>query len=186
MDVHYQAGTSIQYIDRIQHIYSNFATNDEELAFAKSVEEQAEMIEVAVDESEETQVTVSTAQAVYHFRTFRTDYIGHASRTLVDLFEHFRVLLPIEFIVANRAMTIYLTGNKVVVGEAEYPIEVRDGLYQLVEPVQWMISSTVLDVIVRLAKEYQISYEEVVESAIRLISEPQPPQHTSLSSTSPE
>lgn len=184
MDANQQTGINIQYIDRIQHMYSNFATNDEELAFAKSVEEQAEMIEVAVvDESRESEVTVSTAQAIYHFRTFRTDYIGHASRTLVDLFAHFRICLPIEFIVANREMTIYLTGNKVVVGETEYPIEVRDGQYQLVEPVQWMISSSILDVIVQLAEEYQISFEEVVESAIRLISEPQPPQQTSLAST---
>lgn len=142
------------------------------------------MIEVAVvDESEGSEVTVSTAQAIYHFRTFRTDYIGHASRTLVDLFAHFRICLPIEFIVSNREMTIYLTGNKVVVGETEYPIEAREGQYQLVEPVQWMISSSILDVIVQLAEEYQISFEEVVESAIRLISEPQPPQQTSLAST---
>ncbi|WP_054967148.1 hypothetical protein [Alicyclobacillus ferrooxydans] len=183
MELSHQAGVDIQYIDRIQHIFSNFTTNDEELTFARSVMEQAEMIEVAVEESGETQVTVSTAQAIYHFHTFRTDYIGHASRTLVDLFEHFGVCLPIEFLVANRVMAIYLTGNKVVVGETEYPIEVREGQYQLVEPVQWMISSSILDVIVRLADEYQISYEEVVESAIRLIGESQPPQDVPLSST---
>ncbi|MCF8563981.1 hypothetical protein LLE49_04425 [Alicyclobacillus tolerans] len=170
-------GVDIQYMDRIRHVFSAFRTNDEELAYAESITDEAETIEIITDESHETQVIVSTAQSVLHFRTFRTDYIGHASRTLVALLEHFRVRLPIEFIVTNHDMIIYLTGNKVVVGNSEYPIEVRDDVYELVEPVTWMISSTILDVIMRLADEYQISHEEVVESAIRLIGETQPPMN---------
>jgi len=168
-------GVDIQYIDRIRHVCSEFRTNDEELAYAESITDEAETIEIITDETGETQVIVSTAQSVLHFRTFRTDYIGHASRTLVALLEHFRLRLPIEFMVTNHDMTIYLTGNKVVVEESEYPIEIRDDVYELVEPVAWMISSTILDVIIRLAAKYQISHEEVVESAIRLIGETQPP-----------
>lgn len=170
-------GVDIQYIDRIKHVYSEFRTNDEELAYAESVTDGAETIEIVTDESGETQVIICTAQSVLHFRTFRTDYIGHASRTLVGLLEHFRVRLPIEFVVTNHDMTIYLNGNKVVVEETEYPIEVRDDVYELVEPVAWMISSTILDMIIRLADQYQISHEEVVESAIRLIGETQPPMN---------
>jgi len=160
----------IEYVDRIKHVYSEYRTNDEELNFAQTVTESAETIVIKTD-AEETGVIVFTEQAVYHFRTFRADYLGHASRTLVSLLYHFRINVPIEFILSHQSLTIYLSGNKIVAGEEEYPIELRENLFEMVEPVQWMMSSTVLDMVIRLANDYEIEPIEVVESAIKLIAE---------------
>lgn len=162
----------VDFVERIRHVYSQYRTNDEELNFAESILEPAETIEITADlESETTKVTVSTEQAVYHFRTFRSDYIGHGSRTLVSMLQHFRVVLPLEFLVAHKSLTVYLTGNKIVAQDTEYPIDLREDYYEMVEPVEWMMSSSVLDVVLRLANEYQVQPVEIAESAMKLIAE---------------
>ncbi|SDW94219.1 hypothetical protein SAMN04489725_1236 [Alicyclobacillus hesperidum] len=155
----------VEYVDRVKHVYSEYRTNDEELAYALTIEEEAESIDVTTKDGV-TNVTVFTQQAVYHFGTFRADYIGHASRALVELLQHFRVNLPIEFVVAHQTFHVYLTGEKIVAGEREYPIAPRNEGYELVESVEWMMASSVLDVVLRLAAEYEATPEEIVESAI--------------------
>lgn len=163
---------TVEYLERIKHVHSHFRTNDEELAFARTIEEVAETIQVTPFEEEHTEVAVYTAQGVYHFATFRTQYMGHASRTLIELLEHFHVRLPMEFVIDHQGFTIYLDGHKVVTKRSEYVIEPRDGFFELVEPVEWMISTGVLNLIEQMAEAYQISPVEVVENAVRLIAEP--------------
>ncbi|WP_051663150.1 hypothetical protein [Alicyclobacillus macrosporangiidus] len=155
----------VQYIDRVKHVFSHYRTNDDELSYAQTIDEEAETIEVSTTDGTTT-VTVFTTQAVYHFGTFRADYIGHASRALVELLRHFRVNLPIEYVTAHQTFTVYLNGQKVVAGEREYPIAARSGVFELVEPVEWQISSAVLDTILRLAEEYNVTPVEIVESAV--------------------
>jgi len=155
----------VEYVDRVKHVWSEYRTNDEELAFALGIEEEAESVDVSTKDGV-TNVTVFTTEAIYHFCTFRADYVGHASRALVQLLQHFRVNLPIDFIVAHQTFHVYLKGGKIVAGEKEYPIAERSEGYELVEPVEWMIASSVLDVVLRLAEEYEVTPEQIVESAV--------------------
>lgn len=158
------ANIEVQYIDRVKHTYSHQRTNDDDLAYAKTIADEAESI-VIQSKDDATTVTVETVQGVYHFSTFRADYVGHASRNLVKLLEHFRVSLPLEFLVAHKSLTIYLTGQKIIIGETEYKIELRNTHFELVEPVEWLISSAILDVVYRLADKYKVQPVEFVESA---------------------
>ncbi|GMA59484.1 hypothetical protein GCM10025858_39880 [Alicyclobacillus sacchari] len=101
----------VEYVDRVKHVWSEYRTNDEELAFALGIEEEAESVDVSTKDGA-TNVTVFTTEAVYHFGTFRADYVGHASRSLVELLKHFRINLPIEYVVAHQTFHIYLTAGK--------------------------------------------------------------------------
>lgn len=176
------------YVERVRHVRSDYRTNDEELVFAKSIPGEADMIEVitTVDDKETaTQVNVYTEQAVYHFQTFRADYIGHASRTLVDLLLHFKVSLPIEFVVNHKTFTVYLKGSKIVVGEAvggsdkepsedeeqpmgdnEFPIAFRNGVFCLVIYFEEFLSASVAESLSYLAEYYNMSPIEVIENAV--------------------
>ncbi|MFX4303685.1 hypothetical protein ACOJUR_15695 [Alicyclobacillus tolerans] len=156
----------ITYIDRVKHVTSEHRTVNEALSFAQTIEEKAEQIRI-LTANEHTEVTVYTEAAIYHFDQFRADYVGHASKALLSLLEHFGVYLPMTYLTAHQSMDIYLQGNKIVTAEEkEYPIARRGGLYELVEPVQWMISSEVLDTIYQLAQTYDLSPVELVESAV--------------------
>ena len=167
----------VVYKDRVKNVYSRHRTNDEELDFARTIEEDAETILVATDaEREVTDVQVSTVHAVYHFRTFHTHYAGHASRTLVELMNHFKVSLPLDFVMDYRTFTIYLTGNKVVAhenmaDEEEFTIAIRDGVYELVERVEWDVRSNLLSQIFSWSELYQVEPVEIVEQAITLIAD---------------
>ena len=160
----------VQFIDRIKHTFSHHRTNDEELAYALTLQEAAERIEVKTA-NDATTVEVYTDQGVYHFDTFRADYVGHASRTLVQVLEHFGVRLPISFVTSHQTFSVYM-GTKVVAqkGEKEYPIALRGELYELVEPIpsDWLISSAILDVLAELAKRFDTHPIEVAESATGL------------------
>ncbi|EJY57309.1 hypothetical protein C7445_1309 [Alicyclobacillus sacchari] len=155
----------VEYVDRVKHVWSEYRTNDEELAFALGIEEEAECVNVTAKD-DKTDITVFTTKAVYHFSTFRADYIGHASRTLVELLRHFNINLPIEFVVSHQTFQVYLTGEKVVAGDHEYPIAYRSEGYELVESVEWMIASSVLDVVLRLAEEFEVTPEQIVETTV--------------------
>lgn len=154
------------FVERVKHVTSEHRTVDEALSFAQTVEEKAEQIRI-LTANEHTEVTVYTEAAIYHFDQFRADYVGHASKALLSLLEHFGVYLPMTYLTAHQSMDIYLQGNKIVTAvDKEYPIARRGGLYELVEPVQWMISSEVLDTIYQLAQTYDLSPVELVESAV--------------------
>jgi hypothetical protein len=161
----------VEFIERVKHIFSQHRTNDEELDYARTITESADVIEIVTSAEQEahTEVIVSTPEAVYHFRTFRADYVGHASRTLVELLAHFHVNLPIDYVIAHKSFTVYLHGDKVVASEKEYPIAERAEGYELVEMVQWKISAAVLDIIYRWADKYQVEPIEFAESAVRLM-----------------
>lgn len=154
------------FVERVKHVTSEHRTVDEALVFAQTIEEKAEQIRIQTA-NEHTEVTVYTEAAIYHFEQFRADYVGHASIALLSLLEHFGVYLPMTYLTTHQSMDIYLQGNKIVTAEEiEYPIARRGGLYELVEPVQWMISSEVLDTIYQLAQTYDLSPVELVESAV--------------------
>jgi len=161
----------IQFVERIKHVHSRFRTNDEELSFARTIGELAETIEVVSEASENTEVRVLTREAVFHFYTFRTDYVGHASRTLAELLAHFEVNLPLSFVMAHRTFSVYLSGNKVVAAEEEYPIAKRSDGFELVEFVTLPYASRILDMILRLAETYEVEPVEVIETAVTLIAE---------------
>ena len=158
-----------QYIDRIKHTYSRHHSCDDDLAYARTLSESAERIEVKTHE-DATTVEVYTDQGVTHFGTFRADYIGHASRTLVQLLEHFGVRLPLEFVVAHQTFSVYL-GKLVAAGEREYPLGRRNDHYELVEsiPSDWPMSTAVLDVLAELAKRYDTHPVVILESATGLL-----------------
>lgn len=160
-----------QFVERIKHVHSRFRTNDEELSFARTIGELAETIEIVSEETDSTEVRVFTREAVYHFYTFRTDYVGHASRTLAELLAHFEVNLPLSFIMAHRTFTVYLSGNKVVAADEEYPIAKRSDGFELVEFVTLPFASRVLDIILRLTEAYEVEPVEVIETAVTLIAE---------------
>ncbi|MCI0184554.1 hypothetical protein [Sulfoacidibacillus ferrooxidans] len=155
----------IDYVDRIQHVYSLYPTSDDELAYARGIEEEAEVIEV-VTQGEACTVTVHTTQGVYHFTRFRTDYVGHSSRMLVSLLAHFRVGLSLEFIVSHQTFTVYIISSKVAVGQHDYLLAQRLGIYTLVEPVQLLLSIRAMDSILALADRYHIEPELVVEQLL--------------------
>lgn len=159
----------VDFVDRIKHIYSIMRTNDEELQFARSIKEPAETITITMDENEDTLVTVSTVQAVYEFHTFKSTYVGHASRTLVELLEHFGLRLSLEFLLAHPVLTVYLNGNKIVSNDTEFRIESRNGVFELVEPVNWMISTSILDILEQIATEHESLPEEVVENGVAIL-----------------
>lgn len=163
--------TEVEFVERIKHVHSRFRTNDEELSFALTIGEVAETIEVVSVESDDTKVIVFTREAVYHFYTFRTDYVGHASRTLVELLVHFEVNLPLSFIMAHRTFTVYLSGDKLVSGDDEYPIAKRNEGFELVELVTLPYTSRILDTILRLSETYEVEPVEVVETAVTLVYE---------------
>ena len=158
-----------QYIDRIKHTYSRHHSCDDDLAYARTLSESAERIEVKTHE-DATTVEVYTDQGVTHFDTFRADYIGHASRTLVELLEHFGVRLPLEFVVAHQTFTVYL-GKWVAAGDREYPLGQRQDHDELVEaiPSDWQMATAVLDVLAELAKRYDTHPVEILESATGLL-----------------
>ena len=158
-----------QYIDRIKHTYSHYRTNDDELTYARTLSESAERIEVKTHDAATT-VDVYTDQGVTHFGTFRADYIGHASRTLVQLFEHFGVRLPLEFVVAHQTFIIYL-GKLVAAGDREYPLGRRQDHDELVEaiPSDWQMAPAVLDVLAELTRRYDTHPVEILESATGLL-----------------
>ncbi len=158
----------VQFMDRIKHTFSRHRTNDEELAYALTIVEMVERIEVRTAD-DTTTVEVYTDQGVYHFDTFRADYVGHASRTLVQALEHFGIRLPISFVTSHQTFSVYM-GTKVVAREKEYPIALRGDFYELVEPIpsDWLISSAILDVLVELAKRFDTHPIEVAESATGL------------------
>jgi len=167
----------VEYKERVKNVYSRHRTNDEELDFARTIEEDAETIVVVTDtERELADVQISTVHAVYHFQTFRTHYAGHASRALVELMNHFKVSLPLDFVMTYRTFTIYLTGNKVVArenmaDEEEFTISIRDGVYELVERVEWDVRSNLLSQIFYWSELYQAEPVEIVEQAITLIAD---------------
>ena len=158
----------VQFIDRVKHTFSRHRTNDEELAYALTVLEAVERIDVKTAD-DATTVEVYTDEGVYHFNTFRADYVGHASRTLVQVLEHFGIRLPISFVTSHQTFSVYM-GTQVVAGEKEYPIALRGELYELVEPLpsDWLISSAILDVLVALATRFDVHPIEVAESATGL------------------
>lgn len=156
----------VKYVDRVKHVMSQHRTCDDELEYAQTISEPADTIEI-VTKDDETQVTVSTEQGVYHFTMFRANYVGHASRALIRLLEHFRIRLPIEFVTAHQTFRIFIKGRKIVTSEdKEYPIAERSGVYELVEPVEWMISSAVLDSLYQLSQRFDVSPVELAESAV--------------------
>lgn len=159
----------VEFVDRIKHVYSVMRTNDEELQFARSIKEPVETITISMQEDDDTLVTVSTVQAVYEFHTFKSTYVGHASRTLVELLEHFGLRISLEFLLAHPVLTVYLNGNKIVSNETDFPIEARNGGFELVEPVNWMISTSVLDILDRIATEHESLPEEVVENGVAIL-----------------
>jgi len=159
---------------RVRHVYSRCQSTDEELAFAQTLEAEAETIAIQTHGEEgdsATEVTVFTDQAVYHLYQFRTRYDGHSSRSLVELLKHFRVRLFLDFLLAHRSFTLYLTGERLVTRDAEYALTERMGSYQLVERVEWNICSSTLDTILRWSNEWDIPPETIVELAISLIQE---------------
>ncbi|WDL99692.1 hypothetical protein [Alicyclobacillus sp. ALC3] len=156
----------IEYVDRVRHVFSEHRTNDEELAYALTIDEPAESIDIKTL-NDATTVEVVTPQTVYHFSTFRADYVGHASRTLVQLLEHFHVHLPIEYLTAHQTFTVYVKGERIVSeDEKEYPIAKRADQYELVEPVTMMMSREVLDTVLQFAEEFSVMPVEIVESAM--------------------
>lgn len=159
----------VDFVDRIKHVYSVMRTNDEELQFARSINEPVETITIAMDETEDTVVTVSTVQAVYEFHTFKSTYVGHASRTLVELLEHFGLRISLDFLLSHPVLTVYLNGNKIVSNDAEFRIEPRNGVFELVEPVNWMISTSILNILEQIATEHESLPEEVVENGVAIL-----------------
>lgn len=163
----------ITWVDRIQHIHSRHRTSDEALAYAQSLPEQsAERITIATA-NEATEVTVYTTQAVLHFHTFRADYIGHASRTLTQLLAHFGVQMPIEFLVTHPFQEIDLVGCTITLPDSDVAYALgarRDGL-ALVEPVQWMIRSDILDHLLALADVYGQEPIALIEDLVRVLVE---------------
>jgi len=154
------------YLDRVKHVYAEHPHVDAALEYAQSIEETPERITVATTD-EQTVLTVYTAQAVYHFSQFRADYIGHASRALVRCLEHFKLRLPIEYVVAHQTFDVYWEGGKIVIqDDREYLLGSRSGTYELVEPVEWQMSAQVLDTVYTLADAYDLSPVELVESAM--------------------
>lgn len=146
-------------IDRVQHFYSQYRSADDELAYAKTINNDVDLIEIKTDEEHHCEVTLYSNVAVYHFYQFRSHYEGHSSRALVRLLDRFNVKLPVEFITSHQNMTIYLTGinDKIVVrtadGEEEYPLDLRMGKIRLVEAMTWMISGDALNALYDWASE---------------------------------
>lgn len=158
----------VQYVDRVKHVHSLLHTSDEEVAYAESITDRAELIEVHSSD-DDTEVVVSTEQGVYHFTKLRSQYVGHAPRGLVQVLEHFGMRITLQFITAHRTFSVYFSGEKIVANDKEYHIASRDGIYELVEPIQWLISSEILDIILQWSDSYGITPVEVVEQTVRLL-----------------
>ena len=148
-----------EHIEMVRHLYSEIQAVDEEVEYAKIIEDQLTRAEIQTDDEQNCEVTLYTNKAVYHFYRFRTHYEGHASRALGRLLDLFDVFLPIEFLVNHPNMVIYLTGtNDKIVSkqngeEKEYQLEYRLGKTRIVEPITWLMASDTLDLLYAWAME---------------------------------
>ncbi len=158
----------IQYIDRVKHVFSHWHTTDEEVAYAETLMEIVDTIDIQTKEDGTCEVIVQTDQAVYHFYRFRTNYEGHSSRALLKVLDHFIIALSMDFLLENPSLTIYVTGQKVVVGDTDYLLHYRLFKHRIVEPVQWYLSSDMLDRLDALASAYEIDIELVVEQLLTM------------------
>ncbi|MHB1681935.1 MAG: hypothetical protein ACYCYO_03790 [Bacilli bacterium] len=163
-------GIEERYEQRVRHLYSHLHSPDEELSWGQTLHREADQIAVESDGTHAT-VTVYTPAAVYHFGAFKTHYVGHATRKLVDLLAHFGLHLDAEWIAAHRSFVAYLLGDRITVGETEYPIARRAEGFVLVEPVQWQVATRALDQLAELAQRYDMPPEHVVEMAVQLVAE---------------
>ena len=160
-----------RYEQRVRHLYSHLHSPDEELAWGQTrIGEVVDQIAVASDGSQAS-VTVYALAAVYHFGAFKTHYVGHATRKLCELLAHFGLHLDAEWIADHPSFVAYLLGDRITVGDVEYPIARRAEGFVLVEPVQWQVATRALDQLAQLAQRYDMPPEQVVEMAIQLVTE---------------
>ncbi len=158
----------IRYVDRVKHVFSHWHTTDEEVAYAETLQEIVDTIVIQTKEDKTCEVTVQTDQAVYHFYRFRTNYEGHSSRALLKVLDHFNIALSMDFLLDNPTMTIYVTGQKIAVSDMDYVLHYRLYKHRIVEPVQWFLSSDMLDRLDELAMAYDIDIELVVEQLLTM------------------
>jgi|GEM_PF-2299515 len=163
-------GIEERYEQRVRHLYSHLHSPDEELAWGQTLHREADQIAVESDGTH-AMVTVYTPAAVYHFGSFKTHYVGHATRKLCELLAHFGLHLDAEWIADHPSFVAYLLGDRITVGETEYPIARRAEGFVLVEPVQWQVATRALDQLAQLAQRYDTPPEQVVEMAIQLVTE---------------
>lgn len=160
-----------RYEQRVRHLYSHLHSPDEELAWGQTlIDEVVDQIAVASDGSQAS-VTVYALAAVYHFGSFKTHYVGHATRKLVDLLAHFGLNLDAEWIAEHPSFVAYLLGDRIIVGDVEYPIARRAEGFVLVEPVQWQVATRAMDQLAQLSRRYDTPPEQVVEMAVQLVTE---------------
>ena len=163
-------GIEEHYEQRVRHLYSRLHSPDEELAWGQTVHSEADQIAVDSDGTHAT-VTVYTPAAVYHFRAFKTHYVGHATRKLCELLAHFGLHLDAEWIADHPSFAAYLLGDRITVGETEYPIARRAEGFVLVEPVQWHLATRTLDQLAYLVQRYDMPPEHLMEMAVQLVAE---------------
>ncbi|MHB1681215.1 MAG: hypothetical protein ACYCYO_00105 [Bacilli bacterium] len=161
----HEFAVEISYIDKVKHVTSTMSTNDEELAFAHTITETVQLIEIQ-SEAHSATVRLETEAAVYHFVTFRTDYLGHASRTLLALLARCGVILSVDFLLDHPTMTIYLEGEKIVAGREEFPIAWRETGYERIENVTLALTSRTVDQLMTLSDVYGKNPIAVLEEAI--------------------
>lgn len=171
------------YIDRVEHLYSEFRTSDDELSYARTIQDELELVDISTDEDQNCEVTLYSKKSVYHFFQFRTHYEGHSSRALIQLLDHFDINLSLDFLTRNQTMKIYLSGenDKIVVNtgneEVEYRLEFRLGKISVMEKVDWFLSTNTLDMLYAIASQVGLEnrpdliVEEIVANEVRRAAE---------------
>ena len=176
------------YTDRVEHLYSELRTSDDELSYARTIQDELELVEIATDAEQNCEVTLYSKKLVYHFYQFRTHYEGHSSRALIQLLDHFDINLPLDFLIRNQTMKIYLSGvnDKIVVSdgdeEREYRLEFRLGKISLIEKVDWFLSINTLNMLYEIAAQVGLEnrpdliVEEIVANEVRRAAEMETPE----------
>lgn len=164
----------IEWVDRVRHVSCRARTCDDELAFARTIQDGAQTIEIVTQKEPDpgTRVTVYGREGVYHFRKLRADYEGHASRTLLAVLEHFGLVLPLSFVLAYPTQTIYVAGAKVVAEDLEFRLGKREEGSVLVEELRdWWMASRAVETLLAWAREYGTDPVVLLEQTIALLAE---------------
>jgi hypothetical protein len=166
-----EAGITETYIDRVRHIDVSLGSVDDEYRYVQSLEENVERIEVVYDpERSATTLIVTGEQAVYTFHSFRSDYVGHASRRLLAALEHLGLLLDANFLSHHPTFTAYMPdeeGAQLICGSDEYTLAPRGNVYEIVFYVDLSLSARCLDYLADLRRLYpDLSEAVLVEQAV--------------------
>lgn len=169
------------YIDRVKNLYSSFGSFNEELDWIKqnpieNVEEIfVEDYDFVWNEYNQKKrmyphnLHIFTKDSIYHFKHFRSGYIGGGTHALQELFLFFAVSLEESFLAKHRSISIDFKQNQLLSDGKKYELDYQvDGEFlEIVSPFSITMGYHALETLADLIQNHGVDGRVLFERAIK-------------------